>query len=254
MTATLGGCKVLVTRPRAQADSLCRLIRDAGGEAVSFPTLEIAAAPGMDAARLAALLDGATHVIFISRNAVEYFERHAGDVAAALGDRMVLAAGGGTGEELRRRRVDGVRVSPGAGGVGLLSLGELAPARMRGREVLIVRGAGGREYLKDELERRGARVRYATVYRRLKPAADAGPLWRAGGPDIIVVTSAQGLDNLVEMTPPEDRDALLVTPLVVISPRLAAAAARAGFTGRVSEAPAQSDRGILEAIMQSVES
>ena len=45
---------------------------------------------------------------------------------------------------------------------------------MRGREVLIVRGAGGREYLKDELERRGARVRYATVYRRLKPAADIG--------------------------------------------------------------------------------
>lgn len=245
---------MLVTRPRGQADNLCRLIRGAGGEAVSFPTLEIAADPGMDAARLASLLDGITHVIFISRNAVEYFEHLAGDVAAALGNRMVLAAGGGTGAELRRRRVDGVRISPGAGGEGLLRLEELAPSRMRGREVLIVRAAGGREYLKDELERRGARVRYATVYRRLKPAADAGPLWRAGGPDIIVATSAQGLDNLVAMTPQEDRDALLLTPLVVISPRLAQAAARAGFAGRLSVAPAQSDRGILEAIMQSVES
>ena len=39
--AGLAGRRVLVTRPAGQAAALARLIREAGGEAVEFPALEI---------------------------------------------------------------------------------------------------------------------------------------------------------------------------------------------------------------------
>src|SRR5690349_12648433 len=41
MKDSLNSCSVLVTRPRPQGEVLCELIRDAGGEAVYFPTIDI---------------------------------------------------------------------------------------------------------------------------------------------------------------------------------------------------------------------
>jgi uroporphyrinogen-III synthase len=50
----LGGRGVLVTRPAAQADGLCRLIEAAKGRAIRLPTIEIA--PAADPREAAALL------------------------------------------------------------------------------------------------------------------------------------------------------------------------------------------------------
>ena len=69
----LEGLRVLVTRPADQAGSLCRLITEAGGEALRLPTLEIRDPDPRDAARLLAVieeLESYDLAVFISVNAV----------------------------------------------------------------------------------------------------------------------------------------------------------------------------------------
>jgi uroporphyrinogen-III synthase len=123
-----------------------------------------------------------------------------------------------------------------------------------GQDVLIVRGEGGREALRAELEKRGARVRYAEVYARRRPGtAELNGVWRASPPDIIVTTSNEGLENLVEMTDAGRREMLFSTPLVVTSGRARARAAELGFRGRVATAASADDSVLFECLVSLVE-
>ena len=122
-------------------------------------------------------------------------------------------------------------------------------AAMAGRRVLIVRGEGGRALLGEVLAARGARVQFAEVYRRVRPAVDARALvadWptRVG---LAIATSDEVLQNLVEMLGADGHDLLLATPLVVISERTAATARGLGFR-RVRVAERAEDQAIVAAL------
>jgi len=89
---------------------------------------------------------------------------------------------------------------------------------IQGSHILVFRGVGGREKLKEALEARGARVTYAECYRRAKPATDPAPLlaaWSRGEVQVVGVMSAETLENFVEMIGPEGRSRLSATALVV---------------------------------------
>lgn len=252
--AGLSGCRVWVTRPRGQSDGLCALIRAAGGEPVEFPLLEIEAVQDGGAARslLAAIRPGDI-CIFVSRNAVGLALEPAPDVVAALGACRVFAVGAGTAAELARHGVAAATgPGPAWGAADLLTRPELQEAAVHGRDVLIVRGAGGEPTLARVLMQRGAHVQYAEVYRRARPDLDLAAtesLWRAAPPDIMVLTSAEAVATLVELTPPARQARLLATALAVISSRVAAAVRTAGFTGPVQVATAATDTGLLEALL-----
>lgn len=252
----LAGVRVLVTRPEPRALGLCRRVEGAGGEARGVPAIELV--PPADAGHARRLLvDRAStdRVIFISRSAVEFALRLVPDLAGLLADRPVFAAGAGTRGELERRGIRNV-VAPSrqAGTEGLLRLGALQEAAVSGQGVLIVRGEGGRETLRAELEKRGARVGYAEVYARRRPGtAELDRVWRGSPPDIIVTTSNEGLENLVEMTEASRRETLFATPLVVTSRRARARAAELGFRGRVATAASADDDEILECVVSVVE-
>ena len=67
----LAGKRVVITRPIGQAENLARLVREAGGEPLCIPAIEIL--PLADPApfhALAARLDSFDLAIFVSRNAV----------------------------------------------------------------------------------------------------------------------------------------------------------------------------------------
>ena len=246
--------RVLVTRPAAQAASLCARIENAGGHASSVPTIVIG--PPVDPAAAGRALGAAPEcLIFISRNAVEFAAKLVPDLSALLADREVFAAGEGTRLELSRRgATHAVAPDSDTGGDGLLRLDALQATAVSGHRVLIVRGEGGRELLREELGRRGANVGYAEVYSRRSPdAAALDEVWRGARPDIIVTTSNQGLENLVEITGGGLQDALFATPLVVTSPRARLLAAELGFRGPVAAAPAADDAAVLEALMNLAE-
>jgi uroporphyrinogen-III synthase len=217
-----------------------------------YPTLQISAATGMGRANLQGLLSSCSHVIFVSRNAVKFADEIAGGIAAGVRGKSVYAVGEATARELGNRGVDHVSIpEQPAGSEALLELDGFRKDQISGKEVLIVRGEDGRELLKDVLAGRGARVRYAGVYRRSMPdiARRITPApWHDARPDVIVVTSEQGLRNLIEMTAEKDRPVLFATRLAVISDRIGALATALGFVHPPAVAEEQSDHGLLRTI------
>lgn len=247
----LAGSGVLITRPAAHADRLCRLVEGAGGRAVRFPTLAIE--PIQETASAQRLLAQSWDLIlFISRNAVEQslplFPEHrlpAGPQLGAVGaaTAAALTVAGRTPDLVPSGRFDSE---------SLLALPILAD--LTGRRVLIVRGAGGRGLLGDTLVARGAMLAYAEVYRRTLPKSDPAPLLARWHRDIQLATATSGevLDNLLALVGDKGRGLLLVTPLVVVSRRTARTAEDRGFH-RVELAECASDEAILAALCRIVE-
>ena len=155
---SLDGLKVLVTRPEQQARSLCDSITSAGGVAIALPVLDIV--PILPWHESAFSLAKQDMIIFISRNAVTHFMS---GLQTRLADNVQLAAvGAGTAATMREHglRVDIQPPAP-AGSESLLTMPELNT--VQDKNVLIVRGDGGRELLADTLLARGANISYLEV-------------------------------------------------------------------------------------------
>ena len=230
--AALSGRAIVITRPREHAARLADAVRAAGGEPVLFPAIEILPASDGDAlARAIANLDRCDLAIFISESAaVRGCE--AVFAARAWPSRLrVAAVGGGTASALERLGFADVLAPRGQGdSEALAALPELRD--VRGRSIVIFRGDGGREWLRDELQARGAAVEYAQCYRRAPPAAEKlAPLlarWQRGGIDAVSITSGEGLTNLFALLGPTGKSYLRATPVFVSHPRIAALARELG--------------------------
>lgn len=132
---------------------------------------------------------------------------------------------------------------------GILSLDILQ--RVKGKKVVIVRGEGGREKLADELMLRGAHVDYCHAYRRIKPANLSGGLgehWQQAGVNIILISSGEILENLLQVVKQADLPWLESCKLIVPSARVAMLAREAGLTNIVNAASA-SKNAMLAAIL-----
>jgi len=245
----LRGLAVMVTRPAHQARTLCEMIESQGGHVICFPVLEIADIEDPEAvAAQVNRLDAYDIGIFVSANAV------AKGVPMVLtrrrwpADTRIAAIGERTAQALERHglRVD-IRPVDGFNSESLLATDELRA--VKGKNVIVFRGQGGRELLAQTLAERGARVEYAEVYRRSRPAGRLGEALQGHPfPDIIVITSGEGLENLYAMTDEGERERLLATPLLVISQRIGEKARALGFTQPPVVSGQASDAGIVAAI------
>jgi uroporphyrinogen-III synthase len=246
----LRGLRILVTRPAHQAAHLCELIRAAGGEPVPLPMLVIEPPRDLAAARaLIMRLDEFDLAVFVSANAVERglaLIREHGPLPPHI---KVATVGERTAAALVQAGVPvHITAPPPFNSEALLTCPELDA--VAGRRILIFRGEGGRERLAETLRQRGADVRYAEVYRRAAPQADlAGVVDHAGEIAVVVVTSRDGLLNLMGLAEAAGRrDWLLSRRLAVISERVAQQAAALGFSKPVLVAPQASDPGLVAAI------
>jgi len=253
---TLAGRRILVTRPRELAQGLAGLIREAGGEALLYPALEIRdVADPAPARALLARLREFDLAVFVSpsavRKAMELAEGQAQPVGhvrpaaqAQPPDQMwpaglrVAAVGGGTRRALEERGFREVIAPAGQeDSEALLAL----PALAGFRRVAVFRGEGGREVLGDALAARGARVEYAACYRRARPAAAAAP---AGRIDAICVSSGEALRNLVALLGSER---VARSPLFVPNARVAGIARELGLREPVLAGPG--DEQMLAALV-----
>ncbi len=216
--APLEGVGVVITRPRAAAEAQAALLARAGAHPFVFPALDIEpleASPALDEAM--ARLPACALAIFVSANAVEHgleAARRRGPWPAAT---RVAAIGEATAAALRNSGFAAV-ISPREGhdSEALLAQDELKA--VGGRNILIFRGRGGREFLRETLESRGAHVTYAECYRRVRPAGDPAALlhaWDRGEIHAVSVLSAETLENFVAMIGPEGETHLESTALVV---------------------------------------
>ena len=226
MRSRLAGETVLITRPLEQATRLAQLVRDAGGEPILFPAVEIEALPESE---IASVLKRPGHfdlIVFVSPNAVRvalpWMLTRGGIPVQA----KVAAVGPGTAAELKKNGVENI-ISPQEGSDSEALLGELSDMRLEGTRMLIVRGQGGREFLADALRARGAAVEYFECYRRVKPARDTRELVSWLERDAIkacLATSSSIIENLFEMAGIAGRSRLCAVPFFVSHPRVAATA------------------------------
>jgi len=274
---------VVVTRPAGQSRQLTEALQAAGLDVLSFPLLAIgpAADDGPLRAALARLPDFAL-VVFVSPNAIAY----------AL-DALALAQGGAAGwpetvpvavvgpasvAALAERGIAAPRhrvISP-AGADG--SAAEIDPAEARfdsealwtqldvpalaGREVLIVRGNGGRDWLGDKLREAGATVLAVEAYRRTMPVPGSMQ-WQAvrdglkpgAAPQAWLLTSSEAVRNLDRLArdnlSPDEGAALREVQCIAPHARIAEQAAALGFQHILPAAPG--DEGLLAACLRWAE-
>jgi uroporphyrinogen-III synthase len=241
----LAGATVVVTRPAAQAAAFAAMLEAAGAAALKIPALEIEPVEIDPRAVDRLLRDDYDWAIFTSANSVT----HAPERLRPPGHARVAAIGRGTARALREHGI-GVDAFPEgrSDSEGLLALTPFA--RIRGRRVLILKGEGGRPYLREELARRGAVVASADVYRRhaasVAPSMLAALAGACGRSDTVVaVTSVEGLVSLIELAPEDRVPGLRDTALLVPGDRVAAAARDHGWRGRVIVAPSAEDASML---------
>jgi uroporphyrinogen-III synthase len=164
--------RVIVTRPLAQAVPWVQGLRQRGVDAAALPLLAI---EPLDDARpvLAewAHLARYSLVMFVSANAVERF------FAAGVHDWPAQVLAGATGPgTVAALRAAGVPLSAvvapdeAAGRFDSEALWQrLAEQTWAGRQVLLVRGEQGRDWLAETLQRSGAHVTFVAAYRRALP-------------------------------------------------------------------------------------
>jgi uroporphyrinogen-III synthase len=244
MTARpLAGKRVLVTRPRNRAAALEASIRDAGGDPILWPAIEITDpddfAP-FDS--IAGRLESYDVTIFVSPTAVERAFARIKQLGIRWPSRPAIAAiGPGTQRELDDRGFDQV-IAPQdqADSEGLLALPLLGG--IAGKRVAIFRGVGGRELLATVLARRGATVEVAECYRRVRPALPGSPPpWASQCLHAVTVSSGEGLASVAEalvcFRPQWTEESVLFVP----HPRIGEDAARRGVRKVVLAGPSDEE-------------
>jgi len=221
--APLAGVRILITRPQRQAEPLASAIRQQGGQAMLLPLIDIR--PPRHPERIDEFLghlDRFDLAIFISPNAVEQALSRLPNPRHAWPAKLAIAAtGAGTAQALARHGLEAAVVPRDRfDSEGLLA--EPSLHSVRGQNVLILRGEGGRELLAETLRARGATVEYAECYRRAAPAYDprAIALLQPGAINIAVYTSGEAIDNLLALYGENARRFLQQVPALVVSERL----------------------------------
>jgi uroporphyrinogen-III synthase len=196
----LSGKRILVTRPRAQADDLGNKLAALGAEPIPFPTIEIA--PMDDYSALDESIQNLETyhwIIFTSVNGVSAFWSRLD--LAGIGDppgliQRIAAIGPATAQALKRRGVGATFIPDEYVAEAIVAgIGDV-----RGKWILLPRADIAREALAVELANRGAVVHEIAAYRTLPAAPD--PLGLAElqrGVDAITFTSSSTVRNFVAL-------------------------------------------------------
>ncbi len=183
--------RVLLTRPLHKNQSLSRLLADHGFETLSCPLIQVTSLQDED---LADKINASDIVIAVSANAIA----SASTQLERWPDKTYIAVGKATEQAFSELEIDAT-FPDDPRTEGLLELPQLK--QPKGKNIVILRGNGGRETLAQQLVIRGAKVTYSELYRRdsVLLAKNVVEQWQRRGITTIVVTSAEILQNLIEM-------------------------------------------------------
>lgn len=191
---------IAITRPSHQVEKLQKKLVDAGANIILFPLLEITPGkPSLVQQQLKKLHDY-DMVIFVSSNAVT--ETFKWIDAKALEPLKISAVGKKTAESLKKY---GVKIDFCPEKV-FNSEALLAVAGMKqfcqGKQITIIRGENGRDFLRNALLRIGAEVDYFNVYQRVCPQNSLDKLklsYGKGELDIILFSSGESISNFFDL-------------------------------------------------------
>ena len=252
MPGRLQGQLILNTRPAHQQAELSSLLELEGAQILSFPVIDIVPHESSIARqRLAQQISDYDILLFVSRNAVDNAFRYL-DITRIKSGLCFGVIGTATRLALAQRvpQLDSCLLAGAPyNSETLLEADDLQ--QVAGKRVLILRGQQGRNLLGDELVSRGAEVDYCEVYRRELPhyaAADFDRLVENAFPTLVLLTSNEGMHNLIELVDSRAAERLCRIPWLLISERMRESALKLGHNAPIIIARSASDKGILQAI------
>ena len=226
----LSGCTVLVSRPAKQSAPLLKMIRQQGGTPLSLPMIDVEAVPDTEKVMHIDNLADYDYVIFASVNAVDFFLPLL-IPGKGIGEETALVAIGRATAQCLAQKLRPATIVPSENQTfnteNLLQHPELV--EIQGKQILLVKGEGGRQLLAETLRARGAEVTEAIVYRRIRLEYEHQVLQETiDVVDLLTATSIEILQNLcVQFADWSVR--LYQLPLIVISERIAHQARSRGF-------------------------
>lgn len=241
----LKGLTILITRPKDQAGALAAAVLEKGGNPLIFPTLEIIPKkPPEGWEGLKQRLKSTDIAVFTSANAVRQINA---DFFSKDSSTQIAAIGVATQAALAERGIlcDWIPMKDFRS-EGLLELPVFES--IQGKKIIILAGEGGRDYLETVLSERGASVEKIALYDRVCPSSDPEILKKffdIKTPKIILSTSVESLKNFCVMS--RGSDELFELPLMVVSQRVASAAAEQGFK-KIVVAENASDEAVIRAL------
>ena len=236
---------VVLTRPQADSERLSEALQNEGFQTRVMPIITIEAIPTAEQAPAPTVSDDAL-CIFISANAVRFGLPQLGSALARDSDLTVIAVGNKTRDTLAAVGIQ-AQVPVRADSEGLLAMPALSAPDSR--DVVIVKGEGGRELLASELTGRGARVTEWACYRRCWPEVDVSGLIEISAGLIFQASSGEMVSRLSELLAGGGQADLFQSSIIVPSDRVARLATEIGW-GQVIRAEDASDDAFIRALKQ----
>jgi uroporphyrinogen-III synthase len=229
--------KVAITRPQQQGLALQHALHEVGISSICQPLFNyrLNTTESTITEQVAKLQP--SMVIFISAAAVEYANQ-ASPLSTWLDSKQLIVAVGK--KTLTALAALGLQaICPDThNSEGMLALPQFTPVHIKQnyKNILIVRGDGGREFLAEQLRVRGAHVEYLESYRRewLALTPQDINLWQQQNINTIIITSNDLLKRVVELIDVSDNYWQNTCLWLVISERIAQTAQQLGFKNIVN--------------------
>ncbi len=259
---------LLNTRPEHQAEGLSKLVKQAGGEVLNCPTLEIQW--GSQKALEASLdkdLEQYDKVILTSVNAVQGVLKSQlkSKSSAELSKTRFFAIGKATQQAALKTQLPVESLGKGPYDSEAL-LQHPAMQAVKDESILIVKGQAGRSLLMNQLAERGALVDCWDVYRRVS-AKFCPQAWHSfikASQPILLITSVASFESLMANLLKFDTDYQLSSDgktqthqawsflknTIVFSQRIKEVMLQQGWPANIQVVTEQSDLGIIQTIEQ----
>ncbi|GLS90595.1 uroporphyrinogen III methyltransferase [Psychromonas marina] len=217
--------RLLVTRFAPHAQRLSDLLNEHGIFTIAQPLLEVNAIEGKGFP----LSKSYDFIVAVSCNAVTY--SHLNLQGKEWPKSHYLAVGEATKSLLEKKTKQLVTIPETVfNSEGLLALPILK--NVDNCSILILRGLGGREYLKQHLCKRGAFVDYYESYQRVAialPTIMMSQKWQQQGINGAIISSIELLEQLIKVTAKEQQSWLKSITLFAASERIINYAQSLGF-------------------------
>lgn len=192
---TLEDKRILITRPRTQAEHLMTEIESRAGQAILCPAIDVIEVP----TKFMSLATVHDAIIFVSPTSVEMGWKKVKGLIEASENILIAAVGIATGRKVLDEGFKALFPDGQGGARALIELlrGQLDLSTSR---LLVVNGEGGDGDLEELLKLEGAEVHTFACYRRID-IRDASQSERLGastdGFDAWVATSRRSIDNIL---------------------------------------------------------
>ncbi|WP_105199264.1 uroporphyrinogen-III synthase [Pseudoalteromonas sp. T1lg10] len=236
---------IVVTRPQGKGQELADLLVVQGHKVTQCPVLNIDYLAS-DEQELATLNE-ADIAVFVSQDAVIGLHQQRPSLPASV---QCVAVGEATAEALESYFKCRALVPERHDSEGMIALPELQ--QVEGKNVVLVKGRGGRTLLAKTLKQRGAFINPLVVYQRTaaQPSSDAWlQQWRQDQVDALVITSNSSVDAIFASQDPQLLQWLKSRHFYIVSARTGAHLEQQGVaTDHISIAAGVTNQAIAACI------